>query len=92
MVLLLKLMQQCVLWEHLVSIYNCYIFPIYELISFRKNVDCNCFLLNIEVNNLRKSPVLQLKESNSHLRLYLLNEQIMRGKHVLRQTCHGLDN
>ena len=48
--------------------------------------------INIEVNNLRKTPALQLKESNSHLRLYLLNEQILREKDVLGQTCHGLDN
>ena len=34
--------------------------------------------VNTEVNNLRKTPVLQLKQSNSHLMLYLLNEQIVR--------------
>ena len=46
----------------------------------------------IEVNNQRKTPVLQLKRSNSPLTLYLLNEQVVREKHVLGQTCHVLDN
>ena len=38
--------------------------------------------LNSEVNNLRKTPVLQLKQSNSHLRLYLLNEKL-----CVKNTC-----
>ena len=71
MVLLLKtqLMQQSVLWERLIFLYNCYIFPIEELI-FPINVPS---FVNIGVNNLRKSPVLQLKQSNLPLALYLLN-------------------
>ena len=48
--------------------------------------------MNIEVNNLRKTFVLQLKQSNSHLMLYMLYEQIVREKHVLGDTCHGIDN
>ena len=40
-------------------------------------------IINIEVNNLRKTPVLQLKQSNSHSTLYLLNEQIVPAKPVL---------
>ena len=39
--------------------------------------------LNIGVNNLRKPPVLQLKQSNLPLALYLLNEQFVREKHML---------
>ena len=46
--------------------------------------------MNVEVNNLRKPSVMQLKQSNSHLRLYLLNEQVVREKHMLGQMCHGL--
>ena len=38
---------------------------------------CFC-LVNIEENNLRKTPVLQLKQSNWPLMLYMLNEQIIR--------------
>ena len=48
--------------------------------------------VNIGVNNLRKSPVLQLKQSNLPLVLYLLNEQFVYEKHVLGHTCHGLNN
>ena len=33
-----------------------------------------------------------LKQSNSPLTLYLFNEQVVREKHVLGHTCHGLDN
>ena len=50
------------------------------------------FFVNIEVNNLRKNPVLQLKQSSSPLILYLLNEQVVREKHVLGHKCHRLDN
>ena len=44
------------------------------------------------MNNLRKTPVLQLKQSNLPLALYLLNEIFVREKHVLGHTCDGLDN
>ena len=39
--------------------------------------------INIEANNMRKNPVLQLKQSNSHLSLYLLNEQIVLEKQLV---------
>ena len=48
--------------------------------------------VNSGVNNMRKTPGLQLKQSNLPLALYLLNEQFVREKHVLGHTCHGLDN
>ena len=69
-------------------------FPIEELILFPKDVDSNCsFFVNIRVNNLRKTPVLQLKQSNLPLALYLLlNEQFLHEKHALRHTCQGFDN
>ena len=84
MVLLLKThsMQQSFLWERLIFLYNCQILPIEELI----------FSPNIGVDNLTKNSVLQLKESNLPLTLYLLNEQFLREKHVLGHMCHRLDN
>ena len=48
--------------------------------------------VNTEVNNLRKPPVLQLKQSNPHLMSYLLNEQVVHEKHMLGHTCPGLAN
>ena len=56
---------------------------------FLKNV---LSFVNIGVNNLRKNPVLQLKQSNLPLALYLLKKQFVREKHMLGHTCHGLDN
>ena len=56
-------------------------------------MDCNCFLLvNIEMNNPRKTSVLKLKQYNLPLTLYLLNEQVLRDKDVLGHKCHRLDN
>ena len=91
MLLLLKTqsMQQSVLWERLIFLYNCLkIFPKEELIFSPKRGSYLLSFVNIGVNNLRKSPVLQLKQSNLPLALYLLNEQFMREKHVLGHTCH----
>ena len=50
------------------------------------------FFANTEVNNLGKTPDLQLKQSNSPLTLYLLNEQVVREKYVSGHTCDGFDN
>ena len=64
-----------------------------ELISFEKTWIAVAFFLNVEVNNPRKTPALQLKHSNSPSRLYLLNEEVVvRQKSVLGHTCHALDN
>ena len=92
--LLLKaqLMQQSVLWERLIFLYNCLIFPMEELIFSPKRGLQLLSFVNIGVNNLRKIPVLQLKQSNLPLALYLLNEQFVREKHLLGHTCHGLDD
>ena len=84
-------MQQCVLWEHLVF-FIIVKFPHRRVDFFAKTWIVIVLFVNIEVNNLRKTPVLQLKQSNSILTLYLLNEQVVREKHVLGHTCHGLDN
>ena len=42
------------------------------------------------VNNLR-NPILQLGQYNSPLRLYVLDEQIVREKHMLGTLTTGLD-
>ena len=63
MVLLLKLMQECVLWEHLVFLYNGQIFPIDELFFFFSQTLGLQLLsfINIEVNNSEKNPRLVVK-------------------------------
>ena len=63
-----------------------------KLIFFAKTWIVIAFFVNIEVNNLRNTPVLRLKQSNWPLALYLLNEHVVRKKDVLGHTCHGLDN
>ena len=42
--------------------------------------------INIEVNNLRKDPVLQLKQSNTHLTLYSRGYTCLTSKSCVKST------